>query len=654
MPPHKFLPLLLVASASFAHQPSVELTPLTVTAAPEQGSGRTVLNKEVFQRQLRRTLGETLEQLPGFNNQSFGPGVGLPVIRGQSGPRVRILQNSLGVNDLSSVSPDHAIGMEPLFADRIEVLHGPATLRYGSGIVGGLVNVLDNRIPENLPDRAVEGTGEYRYDSPSDEHAGSARLDAGGGPFAFHLEGLRRTHGDLDTGSGVLDGTDGDAISGSAGISWVGEAGFIGASINHLKNTYGVPTFPHHHDAPHDEPHHEEDDHAGEKVYIDLKQTRHDLRAALYAPFPWAEEVRLGFGHTDYRHVEIEGDERGTLWTRQAYESRLELTHSPIGPVTGSVGFQSRHGDLAAIGEEAIVPRTDTENYALFINERLQQGSFLYELGARVEHQRTDAENRRLRRDLPVSGAASVTWQASDRHRFSLAFTSTQRAPQVQELYSFGVHHASQSFEVGNPNLDREHSHQLELGYRFESSLVTAEINLFHYWIDDYIFFRNTGRIDAASELPIFNATQQDAIFKGFDAQLHFPLLATRRGDLDLILFGDYTRGRLTGGGDVPRMPPLRYGFEFKFHRDEGNAFLRLTRAEAQDHPGRLEAPTPSYVVLNIGGEYRIPTGDRTQVTVFAQGTNLLNQTVRNATSFLRTIAPEPGRGARAGIRIGF
>lgn len=630
----KLLLLLLCSSAAIAQQP-VELTPLTITAAPEQGSGRTVLERAVFQRQLRRTLGETLEQLPGFSNQSFGPGVGLPVIRGQSGPRVRVLQNSLGVNDLSSISPDHAIGLEPLLAEQIEVLHGPAALRYGSGIVGGLVNVLDARIPKQLPERPVVFAGEYRYDSTAAEQAGAARLDGGLGRFALHLDGLRRARGELATGSGVLRHTDGDARSGSAGISWVGKQGFAGAAINRLENTYGIPTAE------------------AEQTQIDLKQTRYDFRSRWDTPFSWMEALFLGFSHNDYRHLEIEAGERGTLWTQGSYESRIELTHAPLGPLSGSLGFQSRHGNLSALGEEAIVPRTDTETYALFIHELVAQGPFTYELGARLEHQQTEAENHRARRDLPVSGAAAVTWQA-DKHRLSLAFTSTQRAPAPQELFSFGVHTATQSFEVGNPELDLEHANLLELGYRFEHPIATAELNFFHYWIDDFIFFRNTGRVDEESALPILIASQQDAIFKGLEAQLHFPLLTTTHGDLNLTLFGDYTRGRFSSGGDTPRMPPLRYGFELNFQGAEGQVFVRLTRAESQDHPGQNEAPTPGYVLLNLGGEYLIPTGHPTQLVIFAQATNLLDHTVRNSTSFLRTIAPEPGRGAQVGVRVGF
>lgn len=643
----KKLWLGVVSGVALAHQTTVELTPLTVTAAHERGAGRTVLEKEVFQRSLRRTLGEMLEQLPGFSNQSFGPGVGLPVIRGQSGPRVRVLQNSLGTNDLSQISPDHAIGLEPLFAEQIEVLHGPAALRYGSGIVGGLVNVHDSRIPEEPLARPMIGIGEYQYDSTADEHAGVARLSAGLGPVVLRADGARRARGDLATGSGSLANTAGDDRSGSLGLAWVKDFGFVGASLQRLEKNYGVPSLAEEeHKSPGeiDEP----------EKSIDLKQTRHELRAGFKNAWAWAEEVRLGYSHTDYRHLELEGSARGTLWTQKSHESRLELSHIPVGLARGSFGFQSRHGSLQAQGEEAVVPRTDTESYAAFVAEHLDFWPWEIDLGARIEHVQTHAQSFNARRDLPVSGAASLTWNAADFHRLTLAFTSTQRPPAAQELYSFGVHPASQAFEIGNPKLNREHSHQLELGYRFEHPALTAEANFFHYWVNDYIFFQHTAQRDEKSGLPILLVSQQDAVFKGFEAQLHWPLLTTAYGALDLILFGDYTRGRFQNGSDVPRMPPWRYGFELKFHREQGQIFLRLTRAEPQDHPGQNEAPTSSYVLLNLGGEYRIPAGDRLQLVLFARATNLLDQTVRNSTSFLRTVAPEPGRGAQVGIRIGF
>lgn len=644
-------PLLLFgmfSGAAVAQPTVVELTPLTVTAAHERGAGRTVLAEEVFQHSLRRTLGEALAHLPGFSNQSFGPGVGLPVIRGQSGPRIRVLQNALGVNDLSGISPDHAISVEPLLAEQIEVLHGPAALRYGSGIVGGLINVIDGRIAEQRPARPLTGLGEYQYDSTADEHAGSARLTFGWGPWVLRTEGMRRARGDLATGSGKIAGTDGDDRSGSIGLSWVEDWGFVGASIQRLEKDYGIPSLAEHMEVM------EAHNHEHGKIRILLKQNRHDFRAGFRSPWRWVEMLRLGYGHTDYRHLEMEGGSRGSLWTQRSHESRLELSHVPVGPAHGSFGMQARHASLKAQGEEAVLPKTDCENYAAFINEHLDFWPWELDLGVRVEHQQTKAEGFRLRHDLPVSGAASLTFNAADQHRLTLAFTSTQRPPAPPELYAFGVHHASQAFEIGNPGLDLEHSNLLELGYRFEHPKLTAEVNLFHYWINDYIFFRNTGRVDEASGLPILGAAQQDATFKGFEAQVNVPLLATAYGNLDVTAFSDYTRGRFQNGDDVPRMPPWRYGFEVKWRAEQGEVFLRLTRAEPQDHPGAHEAPTPSYVLLNLGGEYRIHTHDRLELTLFARATNLLDQTVRNSTSFLRTVAPEPGRGAQAGVRIGF
>jgi len=624
-------PLLLLAADSILAE--VRLEEMLVTT--ESGAGTTVGEATLLRRD-GVTLGAALSGEPGIVNQSSGPGVGRPVIRGQGGSRVRILQNALGAGDLSALSPDHAVAIEPLLASAIEVLRGPSTLRYGSGLLGGAVNVHDGRIPETLPVRPLELAAQYRFDSPQTAHGGVVRLDAGAGPFVLHLDGLRWHSGDLRTGRGVLEHTGGDRRSASVGMSWIGEQGFIGTAVNRLENAYGVPTAE------------------AVPLEIDLKQTRHDLRAAWFEPFPGVEALNLAFGHSDYRHAEIEAGQRGTLWTQRSYESRVELNHMPLGVLSGSLGFQSRHAKLAAIGEEAIVPPTETATYAGFLVERWERLPFTYEWALRVERQRTQAEGHTSRRDLLVSGALSAAWHLDDRQRLSLAYTSTERAPQPGERYAFGVHAATQSFEIGDPDLNPERSHQLELSYRFQSDRLEANITLFHHWVHDYIFFRARGDTDADSGLPVFTAVQEDAIFKGFEAQFRFPLLSIGKGDLDLSLFGDMTRGRLAQGGDVPRMPPLRYGAELNFRRDDGGIFLRLTRAEPQNHPGRRESSTPGYVLLNLGGEYHLRLRGRTRLTLFAQGTNLLDQTIRNSTSFLRTIAPEAGRGIQAGVQVRF
>ncbi|WP_317706365.1 TonB-dependent receptor [Methylomarinovum caldicuralii] len=286
--------------------------------------------------------------------------------------------------------------------------------------------------------------------------------------------------------------------------------------------------------------------------------------------------------------------------------------------------------------------------------ERWEKGPFAAGGALRLEWQRLQAQGRAPRRDFLPSGALEAVWRPDDNQSLSLAYTATARAPSPEERYAFGVHAATQRFEIGAPGLKPERSHQLELGYRFRSARLEADLTLFHHWVRDYVFFRATGGSDPESGLPVFAAAQEDAVFRGLEASVRLNLLALDQGDLDLTLFGDRVRGRLSQGGDVPRMPPLRYGMELGLYRADGSLALRLTRAEAQDHPGRLEVPTPAYLRLDVGGEYRLALGEGRGLTLFARGTNLLDQTIRSATSPLRTIAPEAGRGAEAGFRLEF
>ena len=640
----------------------------------------TVLTEEQINTGASNTIGATLEKEPGMNNQSFGPGVGAPVIRGQTGPRVRVLQNGIGINDASTLSPDHANGVEPMQAERIEILRGPATLLYGSGAIGGVVNVIDNRIPQEQFDKVFGGAFEQRYNSVSSENASSLKLEGGKGPVAVHLDGFYREQGNMHIGGaaidetaarandpaladvypiqnsyGVINNTNARASGGSAGVSWVGDAGFLGAAVNQLDNHYGIPP----------------DGTGGPNVRVDLTQTRYDLKGEWKNPIAFAEALRLKFGYTDYQHQEIEGGVVGTTWLNQTYETRLEMPHKPLGPVRGVVGFQSINSDFQAFGAEAVVPKSLIDSYGLFAVETFDYGPVTYELGARVEHQSISPENLAKRNFLPVSGAASALFHINDQHQLSFAFTQSQRAPAVQELYTNGVHHATRSFEIGNPNLTKEISYNLDLGYRFKTSWLQAEAHLFQNWVDNYIYAYQTGETYSDPDhvegetpeehehhhgdgLPIMLVRQGNATFKGFESKLVFPLMENRYGLVDLALFSDYTRGEFVHGGDVPRMPPLRYGFQLDYNRNEWSANLRLTRAEAQDNPGDNQSTTPGYVLLGVGAKYQAKVYQGAELTVFARGTNLLNENVRNSVSYLRNFAPEPGRGAELGIRMSY
>ncbi|MGR9087092.1 MAG: TonB-dependent receptor [Gammaproteobacteria bacterium] len=634
----------------------------------------TVLSGEALRTKIGQTIGETLKNEPGVTSQSFGPGVGSPVIRGQSGPRVRVMQNSLGNNDVSSLSPDHANGVEPILAERIEVLRGPSTLLYGSGAIGGVVNVIDNRIPERMPDRLLGGAGEQRYDSATNESASAIKLEGGKNGLAFHVDGFYRDQNNthiggrpideealrsIDSGfdgaannpDGLIDHSQARSRGGSAGLSMIGEGGMAGVSINRLEKLYGIPS----------------DGSGGDPVTVDLAQTKYDFKGLLNKPAPFADKLRLKFGYTDYQHVELDGGAPATTFLNQSYESRLELEHKPIGPVKGVVGFQSVNSEFAALGEEALVPESESDSFGLFAVESLSTGPLTYELGVRGEWQDITPENGNTLTYKPISGSASVLWDVTPRHQVSLAVTHSQRAPQIQELFSNGVHEATRSFELGNANLDKELSNNLDLGYRFKGDRMSAEINLFHNWVADYIYQHRTGEVfDEDSEdfasvcpaggscLPVFESRQADAIFRGFEAKTAVILMENHYGVIDLTLFGDYTRGSFNSGADVPRMPPLRYGFQLGYDRDEWSTNVRLTRGEAQTDAGDNESATGGYLLLDLGAQYRLAGFEESEILLFAKAKNLLNENIRNSTSYLRNFAPEPGRSAEIGIRISY
>lgn len=651
-------------------EPLVVSAPLPKTSA-ETAQPVTVLTGDELRMKAGTTIGETLSQEIGIHNSSFGPGVGQPVIRGQSGPRVRVLQNSLGNLDVSTLSPDHANSTEPILAERIEVLRGPATLLYGSGAIGGIVNIIDNRIPDQVPAQFITGAAEERFNTVSDEWSNVLKLEGGLKNFAWHLDGFYRDRNNVEIpGAAVdetaesLDGeaafntkgfianTDARAWSGTAGFSFIGERGLVGLSANYLENNYGIPP------------------EAGEeKVRIDLNQARYDMKAEAYQPFPWAETLRLRLGYNDYRHTELENAIPGTRFDNEALEGRLELVHRPLLGFLdhGAIGFQALTRDFSATGEEAFVPRSDINSYALFAVETVHAGAWTFEFGLRAEHQRIDPEGFDEASHTPLNASASALWNITDNSLISLAFTQAQRAPEVQELFADGPHLAIGGFELGDARLEEETSHILELSFRSDYSWVKGEITFFHNWVDDYIFQANTGasfnRQTAAFEtvcsvaeacLPVFQARQQDATFKGFEAELTFPLLATRYGHTDLTLFGDYVRGKFANGGDVPRLPPLRYGLQLDYGHRAWAGHLRLTRAEAQNNPGNNESPTDGYLLLDAALNYQFKAGSYADLLFFIKGNNLLDEEIRNAASFLRNVAPEPGRGVEFGLRASF
>ena len=676
-------------------QSVIELEPVIVTAPLQQKVSETavpvtVLEGEELTMKMGHTVGDTLIQEQGITSQTFGPGVGTPVIRGQSGTRVRVLSNGIGSNDVSQLSPDHATAIEPFMVDRIEVLRGPATLLYGSGAMGGVVNVIDNRIPVLMPDKPVGGAVEQSYNSVSDETSTGLKAEGGAGHVAFHLDGLYRNSNNLHIGGqaidanaaesndpslkviqnsyGVIPNTNTQTFNGSAGISAVRDPGFAGIAINQLHNNYGIPP----------------DGSGGPNTRINLEQTRYDFKSELKNPFRFAESLRMRLGYIDYQHTELDGGLPGTAFTNKSYEGRMELTHKPIGLFRGALGFQALASDFTATdfgGLNTIVPQSQINSYGVFGVESFNYGPVAYQLGTRVEASSIDpqaASNYSPPNGVPVSStynytpvsaSASGLWKIDKRNSLDLAVTRSQRAPQVQELFSNGFHDATRSYEVGDPNLQMETSYNLDLGYKFNANWMQAEFDLFHNWANNYIYQQRTGQFvqqnpdtGGADACPpqdtnctaVVQSYQANAIFKGFESKLIFPVMENRFGLVDLTLFTDYTRGTFVNGGNVLRMPPLRFGFQWDYTKQQWSGNLRFTRAQAQNDPGANDTPTAGYYLLTLSGQYQIKDFHDAKIMLFAKGNNLLNENIRNSVSYLRNFSPEPGRGAEVGIRISY
>ncbi|GAA5315815.1 MAG: TonB-dependent receptor [Candidatus Pelagadaptatus aseana] len=624
-----------------------------------------VLNGAELRTRAAATLAETLSGQVGVSTTSFGPNVGNPVIRGQSGARVKVMQDNLDTLDLSTTSADHANTTEPLLADQIEILRGPSTLRFGSGAIGGVVNVIDSRIPRQLTDKAISGAIETRHSTVNDETATVARLDGSAGKMAWHADGLYRESSDVEipgygnhedpdeSPHGYIENSSARAHAYSVGGSWFGERGMFGLSINQQENEYGLPPGGHDHGHGGGGGGHDDE----ELVRLDMEQTRIDLKGELDQPFQGFEKMRVQMAHNDYEHTEFEGDEAGTMFENDAIEGRVELLHNPINDWKGAIGLQILDRDVTATGEEAFIPNADIQSYGLFLIEEKHWDSKSHQpwiqWGLRVERQEVDPDNSSSENHTAFSGSIAYHWTPAEAHHFSISYSLAERAPTLEELFSDGPHIASQSFDIGDRNLDNERSNNIDLGYEWHPAepglLQEASINVFYNQFDDYIYAFNTGVEDVDSELDIYEYVQEDARFHGIEAETRFGLSEA----VTLRLFGDYVRAKLDDNGDIPRTTPARFGTELRYSANSLEASVQWLSVSEQDNPGINEEETDGYDQLDAQVQWHLDSG-ATPVMVFVRGTNLLNQEIRHATSYLRELAPAAGRNITTGIQVSF
>lgn len=669
----------VIISAS-AHQKS---------AQEVAGSFNVIANDEL-QRDAAATLGDTLQNQVGIASSSFGPGVGNPMIRGLGGKRIEILQNSSSVGDASDVSPDHAIATEALLAERIEILRGPATLRFGPGAIGGVVNVIDNRIHLSAFE-GIEGALESRYSSGNDGVATVARFDAGNGPLNLHLDGVSRDSNDVkipgladlddsDSSNGFIANSDARADSLSAGASWVQGNSVMGFSVSHLDNNYGLP--PASHGA------HSEDSDVGHEdivVRIDMQQTSYQGKLLLSNLGDFFDRLNVDVSYTDYQHKEQEFDldtgDRAISSTIEAQSRELhaELTHLERAGWFGTMGLQVSSRDFGSSGEESFIPASTTSRQGLYWLEETAIADNNLEVGIRFDRQKIEMADQSLSLDHDsVNIGASWIAPLSEHHRLSLTLAHSERAPAAEELLTLGTHVATNSYEIGNTRLSGESSNSIELTWVYEGdeeSLLTFRGSVYHNQFSNFIFQQDTGLslshdledmgfegLQACSSaladfsnsldeytdaITCYLFEQRDATFSGIELESSYQLSDAQSIELQ----ADLVRGQFTAGSnrDIPRLPPAKIRASYVVESDHWRAALNITRAAAQNNAGENQMSTLGYTRLDASLSYNQPNW-----SVFVQGQNLTDRDIRNATSFLREIAPEAGRNLTIGLRYQF
>ena len=660
-----------------------------------------VIEDRELERRRAGTLGEVLDGLPGVANADFGPGVGRPVIRGLQGSRVEVLEDGLRTSDVSGEGVDHVVANDPLRARSVEFISGPATLMYGSGAAGGVVNVVTGRFSPRIGD-AVSGSLLTSYTDNANERQLSTFVDA---PLGEHFE-LRADYSGRRTSDYDIKGTqesDGGGRKGtlinselesdtvSLSGMWSGQSGYLGLGYSHWRSDYGIPE-------PFDPRPEDEGGQSDEFERIDASYDRVDLRGELFDPLPGFRSARLSLAYTDFEQDEIETefertsdggrfDEREleAAFLQDELDLRLEMIHEPTGGFEGTIGLDFNDVDFVGedpdAGSNFFIRPVETQSLGLFAVEELPTDFGQLEFGARVGQQRarpevvTDPQVESVDRgdgevafqqdpgtshyDL-VSASVGGRMDLGARHQLRGSFTYSQRAPSVEQLYAFGRHGASDTFEVGNPDLEKEHFHNAQLSLVQQGEPLRFEVTAFFNQVDDFVFFQfepdedgNPQRVDAEGnpdedgELLVFNE-QQDARFFGIELGaeadlVDAPVPVTAR------LNGDVLRGRLREGGNLPRMTPPRVGLGLDTQWQRFDLSLDLQQVFSQNRTGEAETRTSSYHLVGLDLGWR--PADHEQLRVFARGRNLTNSDGRRHQSFFKESAPITGRALTAGLR---
>lgn len=669
-------------------------------------AGTSVLSGMQLQRESAGQVGEIVASLPGVEASGFAPGASRPILRGFGGDRVRVLLNGIGTIDASGASDDHAVAADPLIAESIEVLRGPAVLLYGSQAIGGAVNVITKRIPPGVPDEAFHLDMLGGVDSATGLWEGGVSLDTRvTDNIVFHVDGSYRNTDDIEIPgfaasdalradlladaaeeeeegefeeaeelreaaniSGTVPNTYSETWSAGTGIAFFSGDSNFGVSFDYYDTEYGVPGAPgvghhHHGEEEHDEDHEGEedhdhdDDHEGEEegeeaVSIGLRRYRADFRANIDLGEGFFDSIQSRIGYSDYTHTEFEGDEVGTVFEVQGVEGRVELVQSRRGGWSGATGAQFSAQDFVATGAEAYIPPNNVETLALFTLQEFYFGPFELEAGARYENTEIEASTLGLERDFDtVSASVGGSYMFFDDFRAGLNVSHTERAPTAAELFAEGPHIATQQFEVGNPDLDVERSWGAEGYVRGEIGEVKINASIYRNWFDDFIYLVGTG--EEEDELPVFAFLQQDADQWGAEAQITFPVIEGR----DFSLLGDvrgaYTSVELDDGTNAPRIPPLSLYGALEGRWDHFDLRGQVEWYDSQTEIAPFETETDGFTMVNASLGWH-PFEGRENLTIIAQMDNIFDVEGRRHTSFTKEFVPMTGRNFKLTARASF
>lgn len=674
--------------------PIIVSTPGPDRAADELIGNSTVLDREDILQGLKGTLGDTLDRQPGVATTFFGPGASRPVLRGLGAERVQVLTNGIGVIDVSATSPDHQVSTDGIDAEKIEILRGPAALAYGGQAIGGVVNVIDGLIVEELPEEAASGDLFAAFNSVNEGTELAGRGQFTSGPFVFTLSASQRNfdpydipdfaesaglraleeaeeaeeeegeeHSEEEEVRGTVENSFVETQTLAAGLSWVGDNAFFGVAVRQQTAEYGLPGHGHEHEEGEEEEA-EGGEEEEENPFIDLEQTRIDVRGGITVDNGFLTDVVGSLSIVDYTHTEFEAPgEAGTKFDNEGVEGRVEFDHK-IGGFEGAFGLQYADREFSAIGEEAFIGPTDIQSLGVFLYETQEWDSGLgIEGGLRIDN--VEYENVEFgSADFNVfSGSFGAHRHYEGGLWVGAQVSYTERAPSETELFAFGPHLATDQFEVGDQSLDKESGINLEGTARWRGDNGGIGINLFVTEFSDFIFLTPGQAVidgvltDEGDELPVFLFAQDDASFVGGEIYADLQVDQGPLGaDWEFGASVDFVSAELDNGDNVPFIPPVTLNGDVSAEWGAWELGAALTVAADQDDSGTGQLDTDGYTTLDLRGEVDLSDfgfgGDGTEA--FVEVRNVTDEEVRFATSVLKDIAPAPGQNVRIGLRVAF